>query len=372
MAKKMQIISILSLILLIIAVISSSVFAASGSASQQNIPEVHVFQRAGCIHCANMEKFLEDISSKYNFKVIHYDISDPKNADLLQKFAVAYSTEVQGVPTIFVGDQVFVGDAPTTKQALESQIQNCISDKCEIKSVDNKVPAAMVTIPALLGAAAVDAINPCAFAVLIILLTTVLSAGKENKKKALISGLVFSAAVYISYFLMGLGLYSAVQVTGVTHIFYIIVSLLALVIGLFNIKDYFWYGKWFIMEVPRAWRPRMKILLKSVTSVPGAFFVGIVVSLFLLPCSSGPYIVIIGLLSKAATRASAIPLLLLYNLIFILPMVIITLAIYFGLTTTEKAEQWRQRELKVLHLIAGIIILLLGIGMLASLYLGWL
>ena len=371
MGKKMRFshIALLLLIVTMSVIISSSVSAES---AQSNIPEVHEFMRPGCIHCANIESFLDGISGKYDFRVIEYDISDPKNAELLQKFAIAYDIEVQGVPTVFIGDQVFVGDAPLTRQAMESEIKNCIDKKCELKNVDGKVPANLVTIPALLGAAAVDAINPCAFAVLIILLTTILSASKENRKKALLAGLVFSAAVYLSYFLMGLGLYSAVQVTGVTHTFYIVVSILALVIGLFNIKDYFWYGKWFIMEVPRAWRPRMKILLKSVTSVPGAFFVGILVSLFLLPCSSGPYIVVIGLLSKAATRAAAIPLLLLYNLIFILPMILITLAVYFGLTTTEKAEEWRQRELKVLHLIAGIIILLLGIGMLASLYLGWL
>ena len=44
-------------------------------------------------------------------------------------------------------------------------------------------------------------------------------------------------------------------------------------------------------------------------------------------------------------------------------MIGITLAIYFGITTTEKAEEWRQHKLKTLHLIAGVILLLLGIGM---------
>ena len=63
-------------------------------------------------------------------------------------------------------------------------------------------------------------------------------------------------------------------------------------------------------------------------------------------------------------------LLLLYNLIFILPMLLITLGIYFGITTTEEAERWRNKKLKVLHLIAGIIILILGIGMLIALKLG--
>ena len=153
--------------------------------------------------------------------------------------------------------------------------------------------------------------------------------------------------------------------------FYTIVAALAILVGLFNLKDYLWYGKWFIMEVPRSWRPKMKAVLKGITSVPGAFLIGFVISLFLLPCTSGPYIVILGLLAKTATRSYAMGLLLLYNLIFVLPMLIITLLIYFGFTTTEKAEHWRTRKLKVLHLIAGVIMLLLGIGMFVAMGLGY-
>jgi cytochrome c biogenesis protein CcdA len=104
--------------------------------------------------------------------------------------------------------------------------------------------------------------------------------------------------------------------------------------------------------------------------VPGAFLIGFVVSLFLLPCTSGPHIVILGLLAKTSTRAGAIPLLLLYNFIFVLPMLIITMAIAKGMTTTKKAEEWRQGKLRVLHLIAGIIILGLGLVMLGSVFLG--
>ena len=171
---------------------------------------------------------------------------------------------------------------------------------------------------------------------------------------------------------MGLGLYSAIQAAGITHTFYLVVAILAIIIGLFNLKDYLWYGKWFVMEVPLKWRSRMKLIIKGVTSIPGAFFIGFIISLFLLPCTSGPYIVILGLLANITTRSYAIILLLIYNLIFILPMIGITFGIYWGITTTEKAEAWRTRKLKILHLIAGIIILLLGIGMLLSIFMGWL
>jgi len=169
---------------------------------------------------------------------------------------------------------------------------------------------------------------------------------------------------------MGIGLYSAINAAGITHTFYFVVAILAIIVGLFNLKDYLWYGKWFVMEVPLKWRPKMKALIRGVTSVPGAFAIGFLVSLFLLPCTSGPYIVILGLLAKAATKSYAVLLLIVYNLIFIMPMILITLGIYFGITTTEKAEELRKKKLKVLHLIAGIIILCLGIGMLIALKLG--
>lgn len=219
-----------------------------------------------------------------------------------------------------------------------------------------------LTIPALIGAAAVDAINPCEFAVLIILMATVLATGE--RRKALFSGLAFASAIYIAYFLMGLGLFCAVQATQISYIFYRIVAVLAIVIGLWNIKDFFYYGKGPLMEVPRAWRPRMKKLIRSVTSVPGAFGIGLVVSLFLTPCTSGPYICVLGLLAQTTTRLQAIPLLLLYNLIFILPMIIITFLVYFGLARPRGLEEVRKRKLRLIHLIAGLIMIALGIGML--------
>lgn len=219
-----------------------------------------------------------------------------------------------------------------------------------------------ITLPAVIGAAAADSINPCEFAVLIILMATVLKSG--SRRRALAAGLVFTAVVYCVYFLMGLGLMTAIAAAGITKNFYLIVAILAILIGLFNVKDYFWYGKWFIMEVPPSWRPAMKKVVRSVTSVPGAALAGLLVSFFLLPCTSGPYIVILGLLADTATRLQAIPLLLLYNLIFVLPMLIITLAVYRGLATPGQLEEKRLKRIKQVHLITGLIMIALGVWML--------
>jgi cytochrome c biogenesis protein CcdA/glutaredoxin len=354
-------------------------------AAEQKV-EIDMFYKVGCPYCEKMEAFLDELAANETYStyllINRYEIN--QNIDLFFDFAAQYDLEVGEsvkIPVVFVHEKVFVGYSEEIAQSLKDYILQCVDEVCKqggnttqtIGPSDTMQPESKLkklTLPAVIAAAAVDSINPCEFAVLILLLTTILL--KSSKKKALFAGLAFTLAIYISYLAMGIGLYSAIKVSGLTHIFYICVSVLAILVGLFNLKDYLWYGKWFIMEVPLSWRPRMKMLIKSVVSVPGAFLIGFLVSLFLLPCTSGPYIVILGLLAQATTKNYAIMLLLLYNFIFILPMLIITFLVYFGITTTEQAEQWRTKKLKVLHLITGAIMVLLGIGMLTALWLGYL
>jgi len=88
---------------------------------------------------------------------------------------------------------------------------------------------------------------------------------------------------------------------------------------------------------------------------------GFVVCLFELPCTGGPYIFILGLLAERTTQMLAIPILLLYNIFFILPLIIITLLVYAGFTNVEKTTEWKERNIRRLHLIAGTIMLILGV-----------
>ncbi len=347
---------------------SRPLFAQTG-----NQVDIVVFYGSGCPHCAKMREFLQTIQEKQpRLRVREYEVYfSGGNARLFERMADAYRTQIEGVPTTFLGNNVIVGFSDEMRPQIEQQISQCIEQHCAspLDRLSGTAHARSVTLTAVLLGAAVDAINPCEFAVLVILITAVLSAG--GRKRALWAGLAFSASVFISYYMMGIGLYSAVEAAGITRWIYIAVSVLAILTGLFNLKDYFWYGRWFVMEVPLSWRPKLRQIVQGVTSVPGAFLIGFVVSVFLLPCTSGPYIVILGLLAETETRTGAMLWLLLYNIVFIAPMVGITLALYFGLTTVEKTEEWRTKNLETLHLVAGTIILLLGIGMLASLWLGY-
>ena len=344
-----------------------ALLATSAAALAASHPvELDFFYGSGCPHCAAMQESLQRMQGRIpELRVREHEVYfDRENARLLERVTRGYGVAIEGVPTTFVGDVATVGYSPEIEARLEKAVRDCAEHGCASplsRAVAGAPPA--LTVSAVVAGAAVDSINPCEFAVLIMLVAAILGAG--GRKRALAAGLAYSLSVFISYYLMGLGLYSAVQAAGVTRALYLGIAWLAIAIGLFNLKDFLWYGKWFAMEVPQGWRPALKRMVQGVTSVPGAFLVGFAVSLFLLPCTSGPYVVILGLLARTTTRGEAALWLLLYNAIFILPMVLITVALHLGWTTTEKLEAWRTRSLESLHLAAGIVLVLLGAGMLA-------
>jgi len=214
-----------------------------------------------------------------------------------------------------------------------------------------------LTIPAIIGGALIDSVNPCAFAVLIFLLSYLLAIG--SPKLILKVGLVYIATVFLVYFLAGLGILKVLTFFGIAPIIYTIAAVILIFVGLVNVKDFFWYGKYFIMEVPLSWRPKMQEILRKVSNPIGAFGAGFVVSLFLVPCASGPYLSILGLLATKVDSARTMSLLFLYNLVFVLPMIIITFAMYFG-SRMGRIEQWRKDNLKLLHLITGAVMLFVG------------
>ena len=81
-------------------------------------------------------------------------------------------------------------------------------------------------------------------------------------------------------------------------------------------------------------RPKMKKIVSNITSPWSAFGIGIFVTLFLLPCTIGPYIIAGGILSVNSILSS-LPTLLLYNLIFVSPMIFIVLLVYWGFSKGE-------------------------------------
>lgn len=224
----------------------------------------------------------------------------------------------------------------------------------------------MTYLITIITTAFADAINPCALAVMTMVLVSILLTNEQKKHRVLIGGLAFVLAVFIGYFFYGLiiiQLFKSFLNFSSTIYPYLKkgVAILAILLGIFNIKDFIKYKPGGLAtEMPLKIRPRVKQLIKKITSPKGAFFIGIFVTLFLLPCTMGPLIIASEKLS-ALSFIKTIPWLFLYNLIFIIPMLGITIIVYAGLSTTEKVSGWKEKNIKYIHLITGLLLVGLGI-----------
>jgi len=228
-----------------------------------------------------------------------------------------------------------------------------------------------LTLTKVLSLAAVDAVNPCAFAVLLLMLVSIMAYNPGNRRSILSAGLAFIVSVFVMYFVYGLVIIKFFQVVQTLTLvkFWLFKSLAvaAITFGILNIRDFISYRPGRLgTEMPLLMRPRIKRIISKITSTKGAFLIGVFVTVFLLPCTIGPYIIAAGILS-VFDMLENIPILLLYNLIFVLPMLAIVGGVYLGLGRVHDVYMWKERNIGKLHLSAGIIMLGLGIAMLLGL-----
>ena len=220
------------------------------------------------------------------------------------------------------------------------------------------VEAYLPTIGTVVVTAAVDSINPCAVGVLILMISLMLSAKASTKRMLLLGGLyIFS--VYVTYLLAGLGLIYFFSTLPLALTEYISIGVAALVIfaGIIEIKDFFWYGAWFSLEIPA---PMAKKIHKyaATTSVAGVILAGAFVSAVELPCTGAPYLAIITLLSQYFDF-TAFLLLLLYNVIFVAPLIAILLLVAMGKKLSD-IKRWKQANKPYMRFLIGLLLIFMG------------
>ncbi len=214
------------------------------------------------------------------------------------------------------------------------------------------------TLPVVLSTALVDSINPCAIGVLILLITTLLALS-HNKKRMIGVGVIYILAVYVTYFAAGIGLLLFIQKLNIAEPLSVFVGGIIIILGLIEVKDFWWYGEGISLHIPTSRLATIKKLAKK-ASIPGAILLGIFVAAVELPCTGGPYLAITTILSKIGFQTDVLMLLLLYNLIFVLPLILIVLLVYFGLSV-KKIEKWKMKERKWMRLVTGLVMIALGV-----------
>ncbi|NCP72108.1 hypothetical protein GW835_01800 [archaeon] len=362
------------------------VFSVSVNALENNL-DVNIFVSNTCPHCAELKNFLTSIENNYDYlNINYYEVSSVENQELFYDLTQSHGFQPQGVPTTFIGDQYFVGYSSQMNDEIIGIIENA---KIEVNDInldqDNnlqdinqnssqtfnipligKIDGSSVSLPLLtiiLGF--LDGFNPCAFFVLLFLLSMLVYA--KNKKRMLIIGLTFIFFSGLIYFLFMSAWLNFFKVTQNISIVTTIAGIIALVIAIINIKDFFAFKKGITLSVSDDHRKnlitKMRGLLKaeSMTSMMiGTIVLAITANIYELLCTAGfPMVFTKILVLNQLSNVSYYSYLLFYNLMYVLPLLVIVLIF----TYTLGARKLSQSQGESLKLLSGMMMLSLG-GML--------
>lgn len=336
--------------------------------------EIDFFWMEGCSACAQMKPFLENLQESYDFKLNSYETS--KNRDLfLQKLDEHEVPDNRRgyVPTIFIKNKYFVGYSDQIKSAIESILRGesindediLVGETVETKilgiwdykvSLEDKSVLATGLILGLL-----DSINVCSITVLVFLIVFSLSVG--SSKRAFKIGVIFTLVIFLFYSLFMLLLtgilgYFVAQYGIYIRIVLILISLFA---GILLIKDFFWYGKGISLGIPKFTKPLLERYIKQAT-IGSTIILGLLASLVEIPCTAiFPLIYTTILAQSGISGLQKVIYILFYNLIYILPLIIIIFGTYFSWTRIENVDETVQKHKRIMKLIAGIALLIIAL-----------
>lgn len=370
---------------------------------EQNNNKVRIdyYWGIGCHFCEKVKPFLEDVKSKYNDRIDfreHEVFQNEHNFLVFQQVMKIYRFDPNniGTPTLIINGNVLTGSGnienslipmiedllahpENMKPSIHDDVDKSISQAEQLRvnsgpekgaatppsSPNTSAEVTDFTFGAITLAALADSINPCAMMVLILLMSSLFVYQSGNHKRIFATAFAFIFAVFSTYFFIGFMLTNIISAFDISKPIIFAVSGIAILLGILNLKDAFFFrkGGWAV-EIPEMWRDKLTHVIMKVTSPVGAFFAGMIVTLFELPCTGGPYIFGLSLISSSVDVVERITLLLYYNFIFVLPLIALAFIVIKGTTTIEQAEEWRNRHFKLLHGVTGVVLIVCGVWVL--------
>jgi len=221
-------------------------------------------------------------------------------------------------------------------------------------------------LPVVLFTGFLNSFNPCAISLLLIFISLMFTLGKE-RKEIIAFGTAYIASIYVTYLIIGVTSMQILTVAGASAIPYPnliarIGAVLVIVFGLLNIKEYFFPQAPFSIKIPLKVRGYVSRFAFQAT-IASAIIVGVLIGLYQFPCSGAIYLAIISLISTKTSFAVGLLYLLLYNLMFVLPLIVI-FVLATNKITTEKFINLQEQHGRKLHLFLAVVMILLGVGIL--------
>ncbi len=228
-----------------------------------------------------------------------------------------------------------------------------------------------ITLPAVIVAGVVDGINPCAFTVLLLFITALTSSlqvGEQNVKalrmRLLGMGSVYVAAVFLTYLALGVGLLKSLDFLTRQHLPARFAALVAILFGLWMLKDYFLPESRWRLQAPG----RIGIVARQMgkkATLPALVTGGFLIGLCTVPCSGAVYLGVLSLLALQPTALLGYGYLVLYNVVFILPLVAILIAAS-ARPTLNRIAHWNLHHKESVRLVLGGGVVLMGLLILAT------
>lgn len=213
-------------------------------------------------------------------------------------------------------------------------------------------------LPALIGAAIADSINPCAFSVLFLSIAFLFSLGR-NRAYILKAGGLYIFGIAFVYTLIGVGILKVLSAFAIPNFMGKIGAGILVAYSLISLVNEFFPKFPLKLKMPTESHSAIAKFIHKAT-MPAAFLLGILVGLFEFPCTGGPYLFVLSLIHDQATFWSGFGYLLIYNVIFVLPLIVI-LVLATTQTALEKAERIRKIESKKGRIILNTILLAIGL-----------
>ncbi len=402
---------LLSLIISFAFLFSFSSAQAQGLFLGPSLPpekiRVIYFYADDCPNCIKVKPFIETIKEKYKDKIefLEYNVKEKEECrQLFYQFLSAYnlSDENAKIPLIFAGNDYFLGVSDIEKN-LDAKIAEKIAkkedlkfdchkfledwaknggiiiggstgtgvcsvtqkdDSCSIGTDPGQTPdngnnkKQAISIGLIITTAAIDSINPCAVAVLLFLIAVLISL-KATRRRMLAVGLVYIFGVFISYYLGGIGIMKAITHFDIARQINLFAAAIVIIAAFISVKEGLYPDSKQILVIPEKTKKIFTDLMQKGT-FPAVFAAGILVSAFELPCTGQVYLGILSLMSQESMKVQGYLYLFIYNIIFVLPLVLILIAAAWGLDI-EKLQNLRKGTRKSVKILIGIIMFILGL-----------
>ena len=369
-------------------------FAAGTPSSVSYTVQLAYFYEAGCHDCDKAKIVLKDISEKYpeNLILKSFDINITENTELAESLGELNQMPEEErllVPVLFIGDDYLFRDAITFDN-LDKLIQKYSTTETvppweKVKEKDLTAQDRLIARFQSFGLAAVavsgliDGINPCAFASIIFFISYLTLVNRKGREILWVGG-IFTLSVFLTYFLIGTGALKMITSLSflplVRKIFILVTAVLALILGVVSLYDYLQFKK---KETTKDAKLQLPSFLKNMIHsairknvrlsnfILMAAVTGFIVSLLELACTGQIYLPTIMFISTIPDlKVNTLFYLLFYNLMFVVPLILVFSFAYWGTTSTQWAaltqKNFGKIKMAMTLLFFGLAVLLLYSG----------